>query len=241
MTRTVAIMQPTFLPWIGYFGMIDQADSFVYLDDVQLARRSWQTSNRLKGAAGPVQLAVSVAGKPSRPLIMDAKLSQNGFEDKLMRSAEHLLGGAPFGDAALEILGSAFRPLPKTLGDLNTTLIDAICTAARITTPRVRASTLAPPPAEKARRLRLIAEAVGADIYLSAPGSWPYIREDNPFAEGPVDLAFFSYDHPEYDQPFPPFLTHMAALEAFARVGPDGFLPLVRSGQKEPTHWTVMT
>ena len=44
---TCAIMQPTFLPWLGYFNLIHRADTFVFLDDVQLDKRSWQTRNRL--------------------------------------------------------------------------------------------------------------------------------------------------------------------------------------------------
>ncbi len=43
-----AIMQPTFLPWIGYFDMIDQVDKFIFLDHVQLQKQSWQTRNRIK-------------------------------------------------------------------------------------------------------------------------------------------------------------------------------------------------
>src|SRR5574338_544206 len=47
-----AIMQPTYLPWIGYFALMDMADVFVFLDDVQLSKQSWQTRNRIKGESG---------------------------------------------------------------------------------------------------------------------------------------------------------------------------------------------
>ena len=48
--KTVAIMQPTFLPWVGYFAMLDRVDEFVFLDSVQFARRSWQQRNKIKTA-----------------------------------------------------------------------------------------------------------------------------------------------------------------------------------------------
>src|SRR3546814_16966306 len=63
---TIAIMQPTYLPWIGYFGMIDRADIFVFLDSVQFARRSWQPRNRTKTANGPLMLTVPVHKKGAR-------------------------------------------------------------------------------------------------------------------------------------------------------------------------------
>jgi len=53
-----AIMQPTFLPWIGYFDLIDQVDLFVFYDDVQLTRRSWQVRNRIKSQNGELYLTI---------------------------------------------------------------------------------------------------------------------------------------------------------------------------------------
>jgi len=62
----VAIMQPTYLPWLGYFGLMDRVDTFVYLDSVQFARRSWQQRNRIKSERGEVMLTVPVAKKGLR-------------------------------------------------------------------------------------------------------------------------------------------------------------------------------
>ena len=50
--KTIAIMQPTFLPWLGYFYMIDKADEFVFLDNVQFDKRSWQQRNKIKTPNG---------------------------------------------------------------------------------------------------------------------------------------------------------------------------------------------
>jgi hypothetical protein len=55
--RTAAIMQPTYLPYLGYFHLIAEADVFIFLDDVQFARRSWQSRNRILGAGGEVMLS----------------------------------------------------------------------------------------------------------------------------------------------------------------------------------------
>ena len=60
MSRVAAIMQPTYLPYLGYFQLIAAADVLVFLDDVQFARRTWQQRNRILGAAGEVMLSVPV-------------------------------------------------------------------------------------------------------------------------------------------------------------------------------------
>jgi hypothetical protein len=44
----LGISQPTFLPWAGYFGLLDFVDEFVFLDDVQFNKRSWQQRNNIK-------------------------------------------------------------------------------------------------------------------------------------------------------------------------------------------------
>src|SRR5690242_1978323 len=53
-------MQPTYLPWIGYFDLMDQVDVFVLLDTVQFVRQSWQNRNRIRTAQGVRWLTVPV-------------------------------------------------------------------------------------------------------------------------------------------------------------------------------------
>src|SRR3990167_8474438 len=63
---TIAIMQPTYLPWMGYFDLMDQCDVFVLLDSVQFERRSWQQRNRIKTPQGELWLTVPVLSKGRR-------------------------------------------------------------------------------------------------------------------------------------------------------------------------------
>src|SRR3546814_6184157 len=95
---TIAIMQPTYLPWIGYFGMIDRADIFVFLDSVQFARRSWQQRNRIKTANGPLMLTVPVHKKGARDqTIAEVRIDEQAqFPLTQMRAIEHALQKAPY-------------------------------------------------------------------------------------------------------------------------------------------------
>ena len=68
--KTLAIMQPTFLPWLGYFALIQRVDEFILLDNVQFDRRSYQQRNKLKTDIGPkwATIPVSVKGKRSQKI-----------------------------------------------------------------------------------------------------------------------------------------------------------------------------
>ena len=55
----LAISQPTYLPWYGYFGLIDFVDEFVFLENVQFSKRSWQQRNKIRDNKGEFYLTLS--------------------------------------------------------------------------------------------------------------------------------------------------------------------------------------
>ncbi|SLN57619.1 WbqC-like protein family protein [Pseudoruegeria aquimaris] len=230
----MAIMQPTFLPWLGYFALMEQADVFVFLDDVQFSKQSWQCRNRIKGPNGEIMLSLPVARKPSKPLIKDALLAPNGFERKLMKSVAACLGKAPHYPLVEEILTAGLARTPEGLSAVNRHIITAIARATGLDTRIVLASESGVSGGEKAERLLAFCESYGARQYLSPVGSYDYLSAHDPFAQSPVALRFQNFAHPEYPQFFGSFQSHLAAIDALAHVGPDGFLPLVRAGIHPP-------
>src|SRR4051794_12440364 len=58
-----AVVQPSYLPWKGYFDLIERSDVFVFYDDVQYDKHGWRNRNRVKTANGPAWLMVPVAKK----------------------------------------------------------------------------------------------------------------------------------------------------------------------------------
>jgi hypothetical protein len=86
-----AIMQPTFFPWIGYFDLIDQVESFVFYDDVQLVKRSWQVRNRIKSANGELFLTIPIKKNKTRDelLISEAEIAYDeNWQSKHLKSIE---------------------------------------------------------------------------------------------------------------------------------------------------------
>src|SRR3989338_4487567 len=82
----IAIMQPTYLPWLGYFELIDSCDLFIFLDDVQFVRKSWQQRNKIKTPAGELLLTVPVLTKGK----LEQQIKDVGINNDLPWRTKHL-------------------------------------------------------------------------------------------------------------------------------------------------------
>src|SRR5262249_27679866 len=133
----IAIMQPTYLPWLGYFDLADEVDLFVLLDNVQFAKRSWQQRNRIKTAAGLAWLTVpvNVKGRYDQ-LISEATFSEPGFADTHLRTLAHNYAKAPYYKEYYPPLADALKQSAATgrVAGLNGGLIRFFCETLGIKT-----------------------------------------------------------------------------------------------------------
>lgn len=232
--KTVAIMQPTFMPWLGYFALIDSVDEFVYLDDVQYTKRSWQSRNRIKANTKELMLSIGVEKKTTTNSIKDVRFADSYKHAKLMKTLRANLAKAPHFELCEFIIDRAYADSENFLSRFNTGIIDRVADACGITTKRTLASTLDIEAQEKATRLLSFCQHLKADHYLSPVGSYDYLSQYNPFSDSSVNLQFLNYHHPEYVQGKADFLPYMACIDALAWTGADQFLNLVQSGMRKP-------
>ena len=235
----VAIMQPTFLPWLGYFAMIDDVDVFVFLDDVQFSKQSWQNRNRIKSAQGKLILTVSC--KRKKAPICSTQIDNPKFYRRLMRSIEHSYASTPFKKIVITVLEKVFSQNHTTLGILNSTLVNEISKLLEIQTHCFSASELGVPVVERNLRLLRICEITGANTYLSTPRSLDYWHQHNPFESSRTNLRFFSLKHPEYPQLYGSFEPKLSIIDAIANVGTEDTLQLLHSGIMPSLDYQEMT
>ena len=226
-TLKLAIMQPTFLPWMGYFSLIDYVDMFVFLDDVQCDRRTFQTRNRIKTSQGIVTIPVPCRAK--RAKICDTVIDNPTFYRKAIRTIQQSLSKAPYIDQVINSLQETFSSDYVTLGELNQALIENLLSLLRIDTPCIAASTLNVLEPLKANRLLKICNELGASEYVSAPRSFDYLKHHDPFCGASVNLCFFQFEHPEYPQLHGEFVSHLPIIDAIANLGPVDTLSLMRA------------
>lgn len=233
-----AIMQPTYLPWIGYFDLIDSADVFVFLDDAQVLKRSWGVRNRILGQNGEAFLTVPLSGHRhgEGSAFADTALDMDQpWARTHLATIRHAYAKAPhFADVfpRLEALLSAGH---ATIGSLNMDFIRTTAASIGITTPFRQASQLDDVSGRKDDRLVSICRAVGADFYLSAAGSAAYIeadREGGAFSGSGIALGYHDFAHPAYPQRGDAFVGHMSIVDLLMNCGYDAALEIIRSGRR---------
>jgi hypothetical protein len=229
--RTVAIMQPTYLPWIGYFAMVDRVDEFIFLDSVQFARRSWQQRNRIKTLQGELLLTIPVFSRGQREQrIADVRIDvDSGFARKHWRAIEESYGKTRYFTAYSQTLEPLYSTPVEQLATFTINLVVAICRLLHVTTPTHR-SSLMNASGSKASLLANLCREAGACRYLSAPGSSDYIEQSDAFRDAGIALEYHHYDHPRYEQLGPDFLPNLSIIDLLFNVGGERALEILRSG-----------
>jgi hypothetical protein len=166
---TVAIMQPYFYPYAGYFRLFSRADLFVLYDCVQFPRRGWVHRNRLTGADGQLQwLTLRLVHAPQDTAIRDMRLEPSAMAQlgADLRRFPAFDGTGPDRHTWLPLLEGG-----ATLVDYLERNLQAVLDRLGIACPMVRSSSLDIDPALRGQqRILSIARRFGAGRYLNAPG-----------------------------------------------------------------------
>ena len=225
----VAIMQPTYLPWSGYFGLMRSVDLFIFLDSVQFAHRSWQQRNQIKTANGAQWLTVPVVSKGRRDQRINEVLIDytQRFKAKHLGTIQQSYRNSPYYAQARDVL-SPLMEASEMLADLNIALIERIASQLNIDTPTLRSSKLSGKGA-KAELLASFCSDIGATEYISPPGSEDYLRRSDAFWRAGIEVSYFNYEHPEYPQLFGGFLPYMSVIDMLFNCG-EVSLRLIEAG-----------
>ena len=221
--RVAVIMQPHYLPWLGYFNLIEQSDVFVFLDDVQFSRQSWQHRNRVLVNGKPQWLTVPVerAGLPQR--IREAAVVDTApWRRKHAFLVRQSYARHPAGDL-LEPLVEILEDTSLTrLADLNIRIIRHLCAGLGLSPALYRSSELAATGSRSEVLVEICLE-LDCDVYLSPAGSAGYLAEDGVFDHSPVRLVFQAFEPREYPQQgSTSFISHLSILDVLANLGYDG-------------------
>lgn len=226
----LAIMQPTYFPWIGYFGLMDSVDTFILLDSVQFARRSWQQRNRIKTPSGPIWLTVPVISKNLRDqLIKDTKIDYSSdFNESHLKSLELNYKKAPFFKDYWSIISNILIKKHPFIADLNEELIFSFKNILGIKT-KVILSRDIPHSGRKAELLFNICKKIEATEYISPPGSKDYLDHSDIFLKNNFPLKYFNFSHPEYKQLYNQFIPYLSIVDLLFNEGPKS-LEIIRKG-----------
>lgn len=218
----IAISQPTYLPWLGYFEQIAKSDYFVFLDTVQYERQSWQSRNRIKDQRDVVHwLSVPVTNQPLDSPVADIQIaSQKGnWQRKHLNAIRTHLAKTPFLSDVLTLLETGYQQQHTKLAELNIALITAVCKALAINTTLLRASEMGV-TGTKADLLLQIINQLNGTCYFANQGSKAYLEQEHSrFMQKGISIVYQQWQHPEYPQKGEQFISHLAWPDAVAYLG----------------------
>ncbi len=219
----VAIHQPNFLPWLGWFDKLAKADRFILLDTAahQLTGSNYTNRVQILAQGSPQLITVPVArGREERRRLDRLRIAENGvWRRKLRKSLEQAYARARFFDETMALLEPMLVAETQSLCELNLLGIYAIAAALRLPASRmVRASALAA-AGDGTDRLVALVRAVSGDAYLTGHGADGY-QEDEKFAAAGIRIVGQRYGNPRYPQiGVETFVPGLSAVDALMNCG----------------------
>jgi len=219
--KTLVVLQPGYLPWLGFFDQMRRADIFVYYDDVQFDKHGWRNRNRIKSPAGPHWLTVPVRHHgQGRPLIMETLIDDRarwarthvGTLKQYYAKAPHLPRYLPELEELLQ------RPWTHIV-DLDLAVVDLMARWLQLAPNVMRSSQLGIGGA-RSQRLIDMCRHFGADRYLSGNAASDYL-DIALFAGQGIEVVWQDYDHPVYPQQHGPFVPYLSAIDLLLNCGDD--------------------
>lgn len=215
----VVITQPTYLPWLGYFHLMAGADTFIFLDNVQFDKRSWQQRNRVKEPGGAAWLTVPVRSKGGfHQLIKDVEIDGQGWQKKHLNTVKHLYAKSPFKKNVVSFLENIYHNQFTLLSELNMTIIREMAGRLEIS-PRFLTASELRGLGKKVELLVDLCVKTGATHYLSGLAAKGYIDENNLFEGLGIAVEYQDFPHPEYPQLHGSFISHLSIIDAVMNIG----------------------
>ena len=215
---SVAIHQPNYLPYIGFFQKMALSDIFVILDNVQFSKDSYSQRTKIRVPYGSIWLTIPIEKKYNFKLINEVQLSSNNIWIKKHKlSIVSNYSKSPFFDKAF--IERYYQNSFKNLQEFNEFGILYIKKRIGINTKIVRASELDINENSKSTDLLVdIVKKVGGDIYISGLGGRKYMAEEK-FLENNIKLEYFEFKPFEYLQRWNGFEPYMSAIDLLFNLG----------------------
>ncbi|MGH7345890.1 MAG: WbqC family protein [Candidatus Rokuibacteriota bacterium] len=227
----IAIHQPHYLPWLGYFAKWAAADLFVFLDTVQYEKNGWQNRNRIKTREGPRWLTVPVRAKLGTP-IRDVRVdSTQPWRARHVAAIEHAYGGAPCWGRYRDELHALYDRGWERLAPVAVASAEWLAGKLGLATPTRLASDIELPETVKGdatARLVALCRAVGADTYLAGRDGARYM-DIGQFTAAGIAVETQEYEHPVYTQEHGEFVPSLSALDLLLMHG-DEALGILKEG-----------
>ncbi len=213
-----AVIQSSFLPWKGYFDIINEVDVFVFYDCVQFTKSDWRTRNYVKTPRGRELIKINVHGSIHRTIDEIAIDNKANWKKRLLKTFDMNYSRAPFFREYRFLLDFIDSREWNLLTDFNRETTVRIAGEFGIKTHFVNSTDLDLSGRGTDRLIDALGK-VGADYYLSGPSAKSYLEPDK-MQEAGIRVEFKKYDYPEYPQLWGDFIHEVTVLDVIFNIGP---------------------
>jgi hypothetical protein len=224
----VVIHQPDFLPHIGFFHRLLNADVFIILDHIPLSKSGWVHRDKIKTAAGEEWVTVPVKKIGSQPIIGSAEIDYNHHYGKIIRTIEAQYRRAPYFRDLFPPMRDILESMPQRLIDLNLELLRLLLTWYDIRVDRMPLSSTLQVASKRSQMNADLIIAVEGATYLSGPGARAY-HEDGPFVQAGISVIWQEFRHPVYPQLFGEFIPYLSSIDLLLNCGIQKSRSIIRS------------
>jgi hypothetical protein len=236
--RVVAIHQPNFFPWLGYFEKIARADVFVALDSVQFSKTGGTWCNRVRVLVNhrPAWLTMPVdRAFHGVRTIREMRIAGTKWRDKLLRTVELAYRRAPYFGEIFVVLEGILEMGAETVGEFNFEGLRRLTGKLQLGPEKIIESSSLRATGEATDLLISIVKHVGGTAYLCGGGAGDY-QEDEKFAAAGVELVYQSFEHPAYTQRGEAgFTPGLSVIDALMQCGFDGTRDLIAHPRSQLT------
>lgn len=232
----IAIMQPTFNPWIGYFELIEYVDKFIFLDTVQLAKRSWQVRNKFKINNQEYIFSIPIKKERLRDdtILKDVKISYENFDftNKLLSLIIQNYKKSKYFEELYEKISEIILYKTDFLCEYNINFIKEISSLLKFNTKFVEVSKIENIEGKKGDLILNICKKELCTDYFSPNGSKEYLEQiKDKFQNSNINIFYQYYNHPVYKQMGKDFLSYLGIIDLLFNEGLDNAKDIIKSGR----------
>ncbi len=220
--KRVAILQSNYIPWKGYFDLINAVDEFIFYDDVQYTHHDWRNRNQIKTEKGRDWISIPIkTGGNFGQRIDEAQVSDTAWPRKHWDRLRQVYRQAGHFRTYSKQFEELFLGCSETyLSRINRRFIDAINAMLGIKTPMTW-STDYQLIDGKSERLVSLCRQAGATVYVSGPSAADYLQQDL-FTQAGIAVEWADYTgYPPYRQLYGDFQHGVSVIDLIFNEGPD--------------------
>jgi hypothetical protein len=231
-------MQPTYFPWLGYFDLIDDSDIFVFLDDVQIVKKTkntWDCRNRINSNNGEIMLIAPVSSRQENGIknFNSSYYLSNDWKKKHLKTIELNYKKSIYFEEIYKFISDLLEYDNLLVSEFNIHIIKSIAYKIGVQSQYYKSSELNI-EGVKDERLVNISNHLKVNKYLSPKGASTYIEEKNEsgfFVNSNINLIYQNYLPYTYNSIHKNYISHLSILDLLFSVGFQNSLEIIKNGR----------